>query len=236
VFLSRLRENEPEIFRSVQGEGASVGLPSVFVRLSRCNLRCSWCDTPYTWDWDRFDRDAETLALDPAAVAARVAEVAGPVTNAVLTGGEPLVQQKPLADLAAHLKKLNFRLEVETNGTLVPSHDLAGWIDQWNVSPKLSGAGMEATEREAPEALAWFAAQPHASFKLVVGSPAEADEALDLIGRYRVPRERVILMPEGTDAATLAERGRWLADLCAREGLRLGTRLHVQLWGPERGR
>jgi 7-carboxy-7-deazaguanine synthase len=236
VFLSRIRDQEPEIFRSVQGEGPSVGIPSVFVRLSRCNLRCTWCDTPYTWDWERFDRDAETVALDPEQVAARVVEVAGPVRNVVLTGGEPLVQPRPLAALAARLKKLGFRLEVETNGTLVPGHDLAGWIDQWNVSPKLSGAGMEAQEREDPAALAWFAAQPQARWKLVVGSPAEADEALALIARYGVPRDRAMLMPEGTDAATLAERGRWLAEVCAREGLRLGMRLHVHLWGAARGR
>lgn len=232
-----MRDQLPEIFRSIQGEGPSVGVPSVFVRLSRCNLRCTWCDTPYTWDWERFDRDAETVRLETAAVAERVAEVAGQaVRNVVLTGGEPLVQARPLAELAARLKQLGFRLEVETNGTLVPGHELAGWIDQWNVSPKLSGAGMDAATREDAAALAWFAAQPRACWKLVVGSRAEADEALALIACHGLPRARVMLMPEGTEAATLAERGRWLAELCASEGLRFGTRLHVQLWGDERGR
>lgn len=232
-----MADQRPEVFLSIQGEGASAGMPSVFVRLSRCNLSCSWCDTPYTWDWDRYDKNNESMSLEPEAVTARVRELAGEhVRNAVLTGGEPMVQAKPLAVLAAQLADAGFRIEVETNGTLRPSDELAAVIDQWNVSPKLSNAGMTPGEREKPEALSWFAARANAFFKLVVADASDLPEVIDLVDRYAVPRERVLLMPEAIDPATLAERGRWLAELCAREGFRYSTRIHVELWGDERGR
>src|SRR5207244_3527018 len=122
-----------------QGEGASAGTPSVFVRLSLCNLACSWCDTAYTWDWKRYDPKMEIVECQVDDVMARVEELAGASTrNVVLTGGEPLQQQGPLGNLAMGLKERGFRLEIETNGTFVPSEGLASAIDQWNVSPKLA--------------------------------------------------------------------------------------------------
>src|SRR5688500_7935528 len=115
--LSRMPCGEPEIFASIQGEGASAGMPSVFVRLSLCNLACSWCDTAYTWDWERYDPKVEIVERGVAEVLARVEALAGDaIRNVVLTGGEPLQQQGPLAALAAALKARGFRLEVETNG------------------------------------------------------------------------------------------------------------------------
>ena len=237
MLLSRLRDDEPEVFASVQGEGITCGLPSVFVRLSLCNLHCEWCDTKYTWDWTQFDRETETLTLAPDDVAPRVlALAAGGPRNVVLTGGEPLLQQRELSDLARRLRAEGLRIEVETNATIVPSGALAGIVDQWNVSPKLASSGNAAAERERPEALAWFAARADAHFKFVVRAPADVDEAAALAARYGIPAGRVTLMPEGTDAGTLAERSRWLAARCQTLGFRLGTRLHVLLWGAERGR
>jgi len=237
VLLSRLRDDEPEVFASVQGEGITCGLPSVFVRLSLCNLHCEWCDTKYTWDWTQFDRETETLTLAPDDVAPRVlALAAGGPRNVVLTGGEPLLQQRELSDLARRLRAEGLRIEVETNATIVPSGALAGIVDQWNVSPKLASSGNAAAERERPEALAWFAPRPDAYFKFVVRAPADVDEVAALAARYGIPAGRVTLMPEGTVAGTLAERSRWLAARCQTLGFRLGTRLHVLLWGAERGR
>lgn len=227
---------EPEIFTSIQGEGPTCGTPSVFVRLAMCNLRCSFCDTKYTWDWSSYDPAVETVPLDAADVARRVLERArqGP-SNVVVTGGEPLLQQDDLVPLFGRLKAESLRIEVETNGTVLPSHKLAALVDQWNVSPKLPSSGNPAA-REVPEALAWFAGRSNAYFKLVVVEPADVADATALVSRYEVPPERVILMPEATDAATLAERSRWLAERCEQAGYRLGTRLHVLLWGAERGR
>lgn len=230
-----MESGEPEIFASVQGEGTSAGVPCVFVRVAECNLRCEWCDTKYTWDWKTFDRKRETIELPIDDVVARVLAAAGPnVRRAVLTGGEPLVQQADLAVLAKALRAHGFRLEIETNGTLAPSSALAESIDQWNVSPKLATSGNGERARRRPAVLGWFAARPNAFFKFVMTSDVDIAEAMALVAD--VPNDRVVWSPEGTDAQTLAERSRWLAEACTSHGVRLGTRLHVFVWGGGRGR
>lgn len=237
MLLSRMKDGAPEIFATVQGEGPSAGVPSVFVRLADCNLRCTWCDTRYTWDWSKHDRAAETVELPVADVAERVLAISGEgVRSAVFTGGEPLLQQDALTELAAALRERGFRVEIETNGTVVPTEALASRVDQWNVSPKLASSGNAERARQRPAALAWFASRPEATFKFVLTSEADVAEVRELAAALDLPRERVSLMPEGTDAATIASRSRWLADECRQYGYRLGTRLHVFLWGSERGR
>src|SRR5262245_25586685 len=114
MLVSRMKGGGPEIFATVQGEGTSAGVPSVFVRLADCNLRCTWCDTKYTWDWNKYDRSAETIELAVDEIAARVLELASAgVRNAVFTGGEPLLQQDELTDLAKRIREHGFRIEVE---------------------------------------------------------------------------------------------------------------------------
>lgn len=233
MLLARMPNGAPEVFATVQGEGASLGVPSVFVRLGGCNLQCSFCDTAYTWDWSRFDKKKETVDLANDDVAALAVDVAKEgVRNVVFTGGEPLLQQKDLAVLAARMKARGFRIEVETNGSIVPEPALAELVDQWNVSPKLESSSNLLDARWVPSAIAWFADRSNAFFKLVVVSKEDVAE----IERLGFPKERLILMPEGTDPATLAERSRWLAEICTQKGYRLGARLHVHIWGAERGR
>lgn len=233
MLLARMPNGAPEVFATVQGEGASLGVPSVFVRLGGCNLQCSFCDTAYTWDWSRFDKKKETVDLSVDEVAGLAVDVAKEgVRNVVFTGGEPLLQQKDLAVLAARMKERGFRIEVETNGTIVPEPALADVVDQWNVSPKLESSGNRLDARWVPSAIAWFADRPNAFFKVVIVSKDDVAE----VERLAFPRERLILMPEGTEPATLAERSRWLAEICTQKGYRLGARLHVHIWGSERGR
>jgi 7-cyano-7-deazaguanosine (preQ0) biosynthesis protein QueE len=237
MLLSRMKSGMPEIFATVQGEGSSIGMPCVFVRTADCNLRCSWCDTKYTWDWAAYDRKAETVELDTDEVVARVFELAGAgIRRAVFTGGEPLLQQEDLTTVARRLREQGFAIEVETNGTVVPTETFAACVDQWNASPKLAGSGNAERARRRPAALEWFAAQPSASFKFVVGNDGDLAEANEIVTAFGIPKERVIFSPEGTDTTTLAERSRWLAERCGEHGYRLGTRLHVFLWGSERGR
>jgi 7-carboxy-7-deazaguanine synthase len=233
MLLARMQNGVPEVFATVQGEGASLGVPSVFVRLGGCNLQCSFCDTAYTWDWARFDKKKETVDVSVDEAASLAVDVAKDgVRNVVFTGGEPLLQQRDLALLAARMKERGFRIEVETNGTIVPEPALAELVDQWNVSPKLASSGNRLEARWVPDAIAWFATRANAYFKLVVISKDDLSE----IASRALPKERVILMPEGTDATTLAERSRWLAEICTQHGYRLGARLHVHIWGAERGR
>jgi organic radical activating enzyme len=237
MLLSRMATGSPEIFASVQGEGFSAGVPSVFVRVAECNLTCTWCDTRYTWDWEHHDRDAETLVLPVEDVLARVLGLAGTgIRNAVLTGGEPLLHQDDLAALAGALRERGFRIEIETNGAIEPTAELAAVVDQWNVSPKLESSGNKKTARLRVGPLSRFAAMPNATFKFVVCEPRDLDEIESIATTYALPRERIIVMPEATDAAKLLAGSRWLVPLCQERGLRFGTRLHVMLWGSDRGR
>lgn len=237
MLLSQMSPGAPEIFASVQGEGRSMGVPAVFVRLAECNLACAWCDTKYTWDWANHDRSRETLELAVSAVADEVvAQCHGRIGTVVVTGGEPLLQQPALAELAELLHHRGLRIEVETNGAIAPSAQLAPHIDQWNVSPKLANSGNALSARIRAIALDWFANCETATFKFVVAEPSDLDEIDQLVGQLALPRDRVLVMPQAVDAATVVDKTRWLARECAQRGFRLTTRLHVLLWGATRGR
>lgn len=241
LVLATQAPGEPEIFASVQGEGPSAGMPCTFLRLSRCNLACVWCDTAYTWhfagderphrDGVEFDRTANQLTLDEEEVAARITALGQ--KRLVITGGEPLLQAPALARLLGHLPDVT--VEIETNGTTRASPALEIRIDQFNVSPKLAHSGNPAELALIPERLDAYATDPRAWFKFVIAGPADLDEVLALRDRYRFKPDHVFLMPEGTDSATLREREQWLAPLCVEHGFRMSDRLHIHLFGDTRG-
>lgn len=247
--LARLN-GQPEIFYSIQGEGKSTGIPSVFVRTALCNLHCIWCDTDYTWNWvgTRFphvnDADPEYRKfskkdwISPCSIPSVVEMVtAFPCKNVILTGGEPMIQQAALVALMADLREISkeFRFEVETNGTLTPNPDFDLAIDQYNVSPKLENSANPRRLREKPSALRFFSASPKANFKFVIAEKEDLAEVLMLIKSYRITPEKVWLMPEGTHAADLAKRREWLVEICKQHGFRYSDRLHVQIWGAKKG-
>ena len=200
LLLSRMADGRPEIFSSVQGEGVSAGLASTFVRLATCNLRCSWCDTAYTWDWSRFDRAEQTLELSVDAIAQDVLGRAP--RNLVITGGEPLIQRRQLLPLVTRVQAAGMRIEVETNGTIAPG-ELGDLVDQWNVSPKLKHAGNEGLDRLPEAVLRDFVGRENAFFKFVLKEPTDLDEVEALRETFVVPAARVVLMPEGTTAAVV---------------------------------
>ncbi len=247
--LARL-DGRPEIFFSIQGEGKSMGVPSIFVRTTRCNLHCIWCDTDYTWNWvgtpfahvndalpgyQKFDKKTWIAACAVQEVATGVA--AFPCFNVMLTGGEPLLQQTGLVALMAalRLQSAGYRFETETNGTRLPGPAFDAAIDQYNVSPKLENSANSRSLRERPAALRFFAHSAKANFKFVVAAPQDLTEVLELIDRYTITPEKVWLMPEGTTAATLAGRRLWLVDVCKQYNFRYSDRLHVQIWGNKKG-
>jgi organic radical activating enzyme len=231
----------PEVFASLQGEGPSAGAPCAFIRLSRCNLACRWCDTAYTWRFDgderphrggrTFDRRANQVTLTPLE-AARAIDRLSP-RRLVITGGEPLLQAPALAELVALLP--DHAIEIETNGTVEPPARLDVHVDQYNVSPKLAHSGNRAELALVPARLQHWAAEPRAVFKFVIAEPADVAEVLALQRTYRIPAARVFLMAEGTDSATLRCRQQWLAPLCIDHGFRLSDRLHIHLYGDTRG-
>ncbi len=239
--LATTTPGEPEIFASLQGEGVSAGRPCAFVRLSRCNLACVWCDTAYTWRFDDrrshrdhavFDRDANQIALGEAEVAARIAALDQP--RLVITGGEPLLQGAGLARMAALLPG-EMAIEVETNGTVAPHAALDRHVSHYTISPKLAHSGNPARQALPPERLAAWAAHPRAWFKFVIADPGDAGEVLALAERYGIAPARVFLMPEGRDPTTIATRAKWLAPLCLAHGFAYSGRLHIDLYGDTRG-
>lgn len=231
--VSRLPNGEPEIFRSLQGEGPSLGTPSIFLRLATCNLACTWCDTKYTWDWRNYDYNKEAVELPVEIVEERV--LGHKLPHLIITGGEPLLQREGLAPLVQSLKSEGFAFEVETNGTILPGPGLEQYIDQWNVSPKLATSGNSAQHREISEALEYYGEQGNAFFKFVITEPLDLEEVRRLVEKYKISRERVQLMPEGRTPQTLLDRGQWLSALCIQEGFRFSPRLHILLWGDKRG-
>ena len=232
--LATTTPGEPEIFASLQGEGPSTGRPVAFVRLSRCNLACTWCDTAYTWRFageGAFERKANQVTLNEADVAARIMALGQ--DRLVITGGEPLLQGAALARMVALLGGVS--VEIETNGTVAPHPALDALVAQYNVSPKLAHSGNSAELALLPERLSAWAAEPKAYFKFVISTPEDLSEVRDLIERHGMNRARVFVMPEGTDSAILRERERWLAPLALQHGLRLSDRLHIHLYGDTRG-
>lgn len=241
LVLATQAPGEPEIFASVQGEGPSAGAPVAFVRLSRCNLACVWCDTAYTWHFEgdarphrsgaAWDRRANQVTLEVPEVAERIRALGQ--KRLVVTGGEPILQAGPLAELLEALGGMT--VEIETNGTTRAPPRLDIRINQFNVSPKLAHSGNPANLALLPERLAAYAADPRAWFKFVIAEPDDVQEVLALQRTFAIPSSRLFLMPEGTDSATLRQRQEWLVSLCLDHGFRLSDRLHIHLFGDTRG-
>ncbi|HEY0944615.1 MAG TPA: 7-carboxy-7-deazaguanine synthase QueE [Opitutaceae bacterium] len=225
-----------EVFYSLQGEGELTGVPSLFIRTSGCNLRCTWCDTPYaSWNPEGGNRTLDEL----------VAEVIKhPARHVVLTGGEPMIA-KGIADLARKLKDIGYHITIETAATIAPGGiacDLA------SISPKLLNSAPdpvahrewrrrhEATRWQPDVVRAWVDGYDY-QFKFVVASPADVDELEAMIAKLdrEIPRHKILLMPEARTLATMRERATWLSEVCKARGYRYAHRLHIELYGNKRG-
>jgi len=222
-----------EIFYSIQGEGTLAGVPSVFVRTSGCNLRCYWCDTPYT-SWKPEGREIEIGEILSAVGAY-------PAAHVVVTGGEPMIAEG-IVELTERLKEAGLHITIETAGTV----EKPVICDLMSVSPKLGnstprereGGGWAAQHdrlRYQPQVLRKLMGDYEYQLKFVVARPEDLAEIEVMIDETGADRGRVVLMPEGIDAATLQERARWLVEICKRENFRYGPRLHIDLFGNLRG-
>jgi 7-carboxy-7-deazaguanine synthase len=218
-----------EIFYSIQGEGSLLGVPSVFVRSSGCNLRCSWCDTPYTsWNPEGDDWTLERILAAVDAYAAR---------HVVVTGGEPMIARE-IVELTRQLRQRGRHITIETAGTVFAPVE----CDLMSISPKLAnstprGEWAERHERLRiqPETLRRLMAAYDYQLKFVIAQPDDVAEAQELLRALDADVGKVILMPEGVDAGVLRDRAVWLAEVCKREGFRFSPRLHVELYGNQRG-
>ena len=211
-----------EVFFSIQGEGPTAGIPAVFVRLQGCSVGCAWCDTKYSWN----PAAGRGLALEDLVEEAS----AFSCRRSVITGGEPL--ESPLfAPLVQAVKARGFTLEAETSGTLPPP---AVPVDQWNVSVKLVGSRVPEAKRINPDAIREFL-RLGAWWKFVVVDTGDVAEVLRLAERFAIPRERILLMPEGVRREEILDRSPWVWEECKRYRFRFSPRLHILLWGPQRG-
>lgn len=226
-----------EIFYSVQGEGTLVGVPSVFVRTSGCNLRCRWCDTPYaSWKPEGTEMSVEELLQ---------AVNVHPTRFVVVTGGEPMVA-KEMPRLLQRLREAGKHITIETAGTIAPEGvacDLA------SISPKLAhstpneaSAGKAWVEKHErlrlqPDVLRAWCAKYDFQLKFVIASEADVLEVKAVIKSIgiEIPPEKVLLMPEGITQEALKARQMLLVDICKREGWRYSPRLHIDLFGNKRG-
>jgi 7-carboxy-7-deazaguanine synthase len=219
-----------EIFYSIQGEGTLAGVPSVFIRTSGCNLRCSWCDTPYTsWAPEGEERSIDSIVQEVERFGA---------SHVVVTGGEPMIA--PQIDELTH--RLGGHLTIETAGTV----DAHVRCDLMSISPKLANSTPHTREggrweqqherlRYQPEILKRLIQLYPYQLKFVMVSPGDLAQVRAIVEEIGAARNRVLLMAEGVDAGVLAERGRWLADISKTEGFRFTPRLHIDLWGNRRG-
>jgi 7-carboxy-7-deazaguanine synthase len=218
-----------ELFYSLQGEGSLVGVPSVFIRTSGCNLRCAWCDTPYT----SWRPEGTEMALRDILHEVK----AHPTRHVVVTGGEPMIAPE-IIPLTQQLRDAGMHITIETAGTVF--QPVA--CDLMSISPKLSNSTPEGQWaprhdrlRIQPDVLTDLMGRYDYQLKFVIRTPEDVEEARELIAVLAAARERVILMPEGTDRDRLRERSSWLAEACKEEGFRFSPRLHVDLWGNRRG-
>lgn len=238
-------DNAPEIFQTIQGEGRNIGVPAVFVRFSLCNLHCQFCDTPYTWNWqstpfkhrkqEKYDAGSESMDLNVKGILDEIHKKIGKAKVVVLTGGEPLLQQNEWLPIVRQLKKERIAIEIETNGTMAPNNEVQEFIDQYNVSPKLSNSGNEKNLRIKEDILLWYGLNEKALFKFVVKNEKDMQEIDEIVVQSKIDPQRVYLMPEGIRKSVIQRRSKDVTQLAIERGYNFTTRMHILLWGNKRG-
>lgn len=243
-----------ELFHSIQGEGNTMGKPSVFMRLQGCNLMCggrgtekdkelhdgaTWrCDTIEVWLKGK-KHPAQQYAID---VFNRFLDPFLNGSQLVITGGEPMLQQDQLIPFLRMLGKQTskkIRIEVETNGTIMPVHKFATLIDQFNVSPKLVNSGMNYKARHKKEVIKYFseiARLDHAIFKFVITNKADLEEIKkDFIKPYGINSHRIYLMPGCSTRHEFEQIAPLVVDECMKHGFQFSSRLQINLWNETTG-
>lgn len=223
-----------EIFYSIQGEGRLVGVPSAFVRTSGCNLRCVWCDTPYT-SWH-----PQGKAYHIAHILREIEKY--PTRHVVITGGEPLLAAS-IEELAQALRLSGKHITIETAGTIY--RPVA--CDLISLSPKLANStpwkregGKFARSHEQRRlnlpVIQKYLDNYDYQLKFVVEQRSDFDEIGELLARLKgVDRSRVLIMAQGTTRSQLGAKAKWIVELCKQQGYGYTPRLHIELYGNRRG-
>ncbi len=224
------------VFYTLQGEGVTMGMPCVFLRLHVCNLRCQWCDAWYTWNPNtpEFWTESNHWTVEEAAFNIQAVwgcEDPSVPKRLIITGGEPLIQKVAIDLLLAELPE--WSIEIETNGTLMPTEKQLQRC-QFNCSPKLVNSGNAQTARVKPDVLMALDGA-NTAFKFVVMTNEDLDEIQkDFIEGVGLPKEKVILMPQGVTAEEVRKNAQGVAEYAKLKGFRLLGRLQNEIWGARR--
>ncbi|HEY2988675.1 MAG TPA: 7-carboxy-7-deazaguanine synthase QueE [Candidatus Binatia bacterium] len=219
-----------EIFYSIQGEGRLIGVPSVFIRTSGCNLRCAWCDTPHTsWAPEGEERSIDDIMAEAKRYGAK---------HAVITGGEPFLARE-IEGLTQALKRDAFHVTLETAATIFKPVA----CDLMSLSPKLAHstpegkfARMHEEHRLDPPVIQQFLDRYDYQLKFVVEEKKDFAEIEEVLKKLtNVDRGRVLIMPQGRTPEELRERAPWIVELCKERGFSYTPRLQIELWGNRRG-
>jgi 7-carboxy-7-deazaguanine synthase len=220
-----------ETFTSIQGEGILAGVASHFIRTSGCNMRCRWCDTPYT----SWEPEGERRPVGELVDGAR----ASGVRHVVVTGGEPLLQRE-IGALTASLGAAGLHITVESAGTVDPPFH----CDLLSLSPKTANSDpggrhrarhrrLRLDQKPVARLLKRF---PEHQLKFVVEGAEDLEEILEMLAQFdNVEPARVLLMAQGRTVEEVAERAPVVAGLCLDHGFRYTPRLHLDLFGGGRG-
>jgi 7-carboxy-7-deazaguanine synthase len=233
--MSRYQLIVAETFYSIQGEGQTMGIPSVFLRLAGCNLLCEsahWrCDTIEVW------RKGKTFPFEEVLKPEWLKRIDDENAHLVITGGEPMAHQEAVVDYLRWLRKekgITPIVEIETNGTIAPFEKFPlNWVHYWNVSPKLPNSGMPYERRVNEVALRAIAATNRAIFKFVISSEQDLISMDDEYGF--LPNEQVMLMPAGDTIESLSKTRPMVVELCKKFGFRFSDRMHISIWDKKTG-
>jgi len=220
-----------EIFYSIQGEGQEIGQPAIFLRLQGCNLRCKFCDTAYSQEIkkkiDTNKSQKLTEGFEEMSVEKILKELKKfPAKHIVLTGGEPLLQQKELIPLLKKLK--NYFIEVETNGTIKP--EISKYINKFNCSPKLSNAIDLNLKYDTLKSFP----KEKTIYKFVIDDKKDITEVKKFIKKHSIPKDKVFLMPQGKTTEEIIEKSKSLIEICKKELFGFAPRLHIMLWNNQK--
>lgn len=250
MLVSKMPNGKPEIYKAFQGEGATIGEPCVFVRLAGCNLQCKFCDTAYTWLFDKskksdyfegVDRDKYVMEMSTEEVVDAIKKEAGMIRRVIFTGGEPLLQQTEIEQLVTQLSREDsWDFELETNGTIEISSYLFCHLERVNCSPKLSNSGNRREVSDRPEVIRSLrnysinGMHNKVIYKFVVSSENDLQEIEKWQKKYGVIDSSIYLMPEGIDADKIKTGIDKLLKICAETGYKLSPRVHVLTYGNKR--
>ena len=249
--IAQMPDGKPEIYLAVQGEGSTIGIPMVFVRLSLCNLHCKWCDTFYTWNFDntsfahnfagKVTPKDYIVTMTEQEVADYITQASKGIKRAIFTGGEPLVQQLFIPKVMELLGN-DWTFDLETNGTIIIKPELAEKLTQVNCSPKLANSGNELNLRKRVEAINclkdyYYKGVFNLCFKFVVSMETindDLEEIKNWQGDHGVPNELVWLMPLGTKREEIRAGTEFLNKLAEEVNYKVSTRLQILTYGDKR--